>query len=157
MRNFFFAATFVVAFSIGIGIYNHGASAGDPSISIHVSANSGGAKAYPYPSISGPWTEGESYTGHGTALATLRGSIGDFFDSGSEAGTRWDYDDAGISVTIKPRINFAGIRVLYEDRSYPYASVSAYSGEYLDETTAYSWGWIYMYPSTDGSDYWPDM
>lgn len=156
MRSIFVAATLVVAFFLGLGVYNHIASAGDPSITHHVGAGSWGAEAYPSPSISSPWTEGESYTGHGTALAALRGSFGDFFYPDSEAVTRWDFEDKGISVTIESRSIFGG-KWLYEKRSYPYAVVYTYLGEYLDGASAYSSGWIYMYSSTDDWDNWPKV
>ena len=157
-KVFFVGLTLLVTvFSLSLTFYNQYVSAGIPSIDHNVRAGAGGAEAYPYPSISGPWTEGESYDGHGTALAAQSASVGDFHGSESEAYNRWDYDNDEISVTIKTFIDFAGIRILYQSRSYPYAAVWAYSNEYVDEATAYSSGWIYMSSTTDDSDYWPDL
>ena len=146
-------------FSLYLSVYIRGVSAGMPGIEHKVRAGAGGAEAYPYPSISGPWREGERYDGHGTALAAMAVSTGDFhgMGSGSDAYNRWDYDNDEIKVTIKTFIDIFGIKLLFEERSYPKAEIWAFSGEYVDESTAYSSGWIYMLTTTDDSDHWPGL
>ena len=52
-------------------------------------------------------------------------------------------------------MSFLRGKYLYEHKTYPKASVMTFSGEYLDETAAYSAGWIYMYSLTDKWDNWP--
>lgn len=155
MKVFFRAAILVIAFFIGLGLYHQVADAGEPSTSHSASADSGGASASTSASISRPWTEGENYTGHGNAVVGLSASTGDFFGSDS-ASSRGGYDDCQVSVTIKSRTLF-GVAILYPSSSGPSTSVSAYSGEYLDSSSAYTSGYVYMLPTTEDSDYWPDQ
>lgn len=154
MKVFFRAVILVLAFFIGLGMYHQETNAGEPSTSHSASANSGGASASTSASIGHPWTEGESYTGHGNAVAGLSASTGDFFGSDS-ASSRGAYDDCQVSVTIES-YTFLGVVILYESSSGPSASVSAYSGEYVDSSSAYTSGYVYMSSTTEASDYWPD-
>ena len=154
MKAFFIAAILAVAFFIGLGTYHQEANAGTPSVSHSVSAHSGGASASTSASIADPWTDGESYTGGGNAVVGMSASTGDFFGSDSES-SRGGYDSSPISVTIEST-SFLGIVVLYQSSSGPSTSVSAYSGEYVSSSSAYTSGYVYMSSTTEKDDYWPD-
>lgn len=155
MKSFFVAITLVITCFIGLETYNQKVSAGEPSISHSASAESWGATGSTSVGLGSPWTEGETYTGHGSVTVGIAvewhgmNPEDPYFYGG--------YDDGENRVEVKTFIDFLGIKILYLSTDSP--SAYAYPldwDERVTEASAYVSGWLYMLSPDPESDTWPD-
>ncbi len=142
----------VSVFSLGFVLYNQNVHAGIPRITHFVEAGSWGAIAYPWPTIS-DGVEGETYSGHGHCIT---GISYDFIHSWERVYADGGYDEGELKVTVK-RFGIGKLSYLYCSRTYPSTGTYAPASMLADivESSAYSEGWIYMYPATYDVANWP--